>query len=132
MKDILKNLFKRELEKVPDSVRFTFSQSFPEAINEDWSIEGKYWEVVFYHNQKEKIAKFSKDGQLEELRTNVALSELPEAVNVTLSTRGEIMNAIKTQKNKTTTWEIIYRNDKLIRCLCNLDENGQEMSNRQL
>lgn len=132
MKELLKNLFKRGAKKPPEVVRTTFHRTFPEAINEDWSVDGKFWEAVFYYNQKEKIAKFRNDGQLFEVRTNIALVELPELVRNSLSSRGEIMNAIRIEKSELTNWEIIYRNDKLIRFLCNLDENGLEISSRQL
>jgi len=132
LKELLVNLFKRDRKRPPKKVRANFILGFPEAINQEWTSEGIYWEVVFYHEQKEKIAKIDNEGKLEELRTNNSLSDLPDTINNSLKAMGEIMNAISIKRGGTVHWEIIYRDEKLARFVCNVDESGQVISIKKL
>ncbi|NJN27592.1 MAG: hypothetical protein HC819_17265 [Cyclobacteriaceae bacterium] len=132
MKDILKNLFWKDARKVPDQVKCAFLKTFPEAFNEEWSLEGANWEAVFYLDQVEKIARFSKDGTVQELRTNMAIGELPPHIEAAIAPYGEIMSAISIEKENVLSWEIIYRNEQLSRFVCYLDETGAELSKKKL
>ena len=90
------------------------------------------WEVVFYDDHKETIARINKAGEVEELRINLTFSELPEKIFQSIKSKGEIMNVITINKSNDISWEIIYRNQNLVRFLIILDPDGKELSSRQL
>ncbi len=132
VKSILQRIFSRGESLPPDLLRSRLKMKFSNAINESWLHNGGQWEVVFHDHSRERIARFNRLGDIEELRTNTPLSELPGHILQALKERGEIMNAITIENKGQLTYELIYRNDSLERFLINLEEGGNEISCSQL
>jgi len=128
VKDILGNLFRLNSKRPPVSVHTQFKTFYPAAINEDWSREEDLWEVVFHDGEVEKIARFSNSGNLEELRVNRSVRDLPVEIYNHVNQLGEIMNVIFIQKGDQVNWEIIYRDSELNRFLILVGNEGNRLN----
>ena len=132
MKDILKKLYAFNWHRPPGRILSAFSNYFPQAINDDWSSENQFWEVVFYDNQVEKIARFTSEGILEEVRINESIKALPDKIYKQINQMGEIMNVILIQKGEQVNWEIIYRDSELKRFLVHIGSDGNQLHKKTL
>ena len=132
MTEILENLFSEDRITPPANIYNTFKELFPNSINEDWTEENDFWEVIFYDNQKENIAQLNFDGSLRETRLNMNKDDLPDFITHSIQAKGEIMNIIAIQKPQMLFWEIIYRDKDLNRYLSVLDADGIRISHKKL
>jgi hypothetical protein len=94
MKFPFANIFKSQSKLIPGDVKKQLGKLFPTAKNIDWEVKNDIYEAIFYLNDIEHIAKFSKKGELVEYKKNLWPDELPEQLKIQADTFGEIMNGI--------------------------------------
>lgn len=124
MKFQFSNIFKSQSKLIPGDVKKQLGKLFPTAKNIDWEVKNDIYEAIFYLNEIEHIAKFSKKGELNEYKKNLWPDELPESIKSTCSTFGEIMNGIIIYKGDKVLYEVIIRNEKLDRFEYLFNESG--------
>jgi hypothetical protein len=114
----------------PKKVRENLLKKFPQARSIEWVRNSDNYEAVFYDDNLEKIARFSKDGTLREYRINIrpeALeSFLPENILRLASSEGEIMNCISVHNNDSLLYEFIVRDKSLVRYLLVITSEGEK------
>ena len=132
MKSLLKNLFQKKQLKPPQTVINGFVSVFDQSINVEWSKTAKFFEALFYEQEFEKIARFDKKGSLIEIRTNISPESLPEPAKSVASSIGEIMNTIIINKENKTLYEVIVRENPVIRILLLISENAEILSRKVL
>lgn len=72
-------------ERVPEKVATTFNHQYSNASNVDWDVEENgEWEAEFEVDKKEMSAIFGQNGQWLETETEIEVSQLPEAVTLSL------------------------------------------------
>lgn len=130
------NLFGKILNaavvRVPSHVRDSFRKNFADTKNAEWSRTKGLFEVIFYHEGKEKIARFDHDGTLLEYRINLQLNTIDPAVRAQAATEGEIMNCIEFHSVDTIRFEFIVRDENLIRYLLLTDISGKKIRKEAL
>ncbi len=72
-------------KNVPEEVKTTFNQKFPDAKKVSWDKENaKEWEAEFKMNGKKYSANFDNKGNWKETEYKISKSDIPAAVNKTL------------------------------------------------
>lgn len=72
-------------KNVPNNVKTTFLEKFPDVKKVVWEQEDKNeWEAEFTMNGKDYSANFNVDGSLVETEYEINLDEIPESVQNTL------------------------------------------------
>lgn len=132
MKSLIKNLFHRKQLKVPQAVIDGFVNAFDHSINIEWIKSGKFYEALFYENEIEKIVRFDKKGNLIEVRTNISPSSLPEPAKTVAISVGEIMNVIFINKADKIFYEVIVRQNPVVRILLLISVNAEIISRKVL
>src|ERR1044071_6856347 len=80
------NAQKISADKVPAPVQKSFHAKFPGAANVKWEMEKKdRYEAAFKVNKQELTACFNPEGQWVETETELETSQLPQAVQLTIS-----------------------------------------------
>jgi hypothetical protein len=134
--DIFKNILNVSNLIPPRKVKEELHKKFPDARSLEWSKHKGNYEVIFYENDTEKIAKFSGKGVLLEFRTNLKpefLSKsLPKSIINSAKVEGEIMNCITVHSNDKMYYEFIVRDKELTRYLLLLDKEGKKISLEKL
>ena len=97
-----------------------FNENFSDAVNIDWHQLETHFEAIFYRNNIEHIALFTREGELLEYRQNLSPEYLPEPLRNLASEKGEIMSTVLRNKGNKLEYEIIYRNTALSRYLLTL------------
>jgi len=118
--------------RVPNTVRDAFRENFRETKNVEWSRNKGLFEVIFYHEGKEKIARFDHEGTLLEYRINLQLDTVKTSVRDKAATEGEIMNCIEFHSVDTIRYEFIVRDKKLVRYLLLTDMEGNKIKKEKL
>ena len=73
-------------KKVPEKVKTSFAQKFPDAKNIEWAMENDTeWEAEFTMNGVEYSSNFTVDGEWTETEFEIKITELPEAVQIVLN-----------------------------------------------
>ena len=130
------NLFEKIIKtagiRIPSTVRESFRHNFRETRNVEWSRTKGLYEVIFYHEGKEKIARFDPEGTLLEYRINLQLETISPAVREKASEEGEIMNCIEFHSVDTIRYEFIVRDENLVRYLLLTDMEGNKIRREQL
>lgn len=116
----------------PEKIDKLLKQSFQEAKNVEWSINGDYYEAIFYKNSFEYIALYNKSALLLEYKVFLAEYYLPQVIKEKLINKGEIMNVVLINKGNSIGYEIIYRNTALVRFMIVFDELGAFVAERML
>lgn len=114
MDDFFKRMLKESSIEPPAPLPESLHRYFPEAVSIEWHQDENRYEAIFYEDGIEKIASFDSKGALNELKVNITADELPEPVRALANERGELMNAIRIQRESKILYEIIYR-DRLLR-----------------
>jgi hypothetical protein len=134
--DILKNILTASKVIPPHKVKESFGKKFPSGRNLEWSKTKGYYEVIFYENDTEKIARISDKGDLLEYRINLKPESLakylPQDIIEAAKVEGEIMNCIPVHSNDNLYYEFIVRDQKLIRYLLLIDAEGTKISLEKL
>ncbi len=126
------NLARKNSKIPPKSIKELFINTFPLSVNDEWLQNSKGYEVIFHQNEVEKIAKYTKTGQLIETRTNLTFAQIPPAIKSKAEVMGEIMNAILIDNQSTTFYELIYRDTDLNRYVILFDHNGEKLQHKLL
>lgn len=132
MKMPFSRIFNSQSKKIPGVITGQLNVGFPNAKNVDWEIKGETYEAIFYLNDVEHIAKFSKTGELIEYKKNLWLDELPEEVKIAGNAFGEIMNGIVIHRGDEILYELIIRNEKLDRFEYLISKEGIVLKSKPL
>ncbi len=132
MNIFFKNILSDKSKNPPEEVKNHFIKFFINPFNIDWYIEDDFYEAVFYENDLEKIAKYDKEGNFVNVKTNIPVDQLPPKVLISAQSFGEIMSAILISINTETIFEIIFRDKDLTRFELMLDHEGKVISNQKL
>ena len=126
VKNIFNRLFSKQDIRPPEIIENAFNAIFKDASSTEWHKATSHaYEVMFYVNEKEHIARFNNVGELIDHRINIKPEELPLAVFETASNKGEIMSAIAIfHLDKLSECEIIFRNTDKIRFVMHLTPSG--------
>lgn len=124
MKNIFSKLFKFTTINVPQPVRESFLKQFGDSINVEWIQSDDFFEAIFYLNEMEHIAHYDQFGKLLNLKTNLPIHEIPEHIKKKGLEHGEIMNVIEIREEEIVGYELIVRDEALIRFSLLLNENG--------
>jgi hypothetical protein len=123
-KNIFNIFFKSNQKSVTEKVKKALFEHFPNAINIEWTISDNFCEAIFYLDEIEHIAKFSKEGALLEYKKNLWLDKVPELISTKAAEQGEMMSAIATFSDGKVKYEIIIRKKDFKRFLLILDNEG--------
>ncbi len=117
---------------VPEVVQRRFQDRFAASINTEWQKNGDQFEAVFYKDEREHIATYNKDGAMICLKINLSLDVLPGSVGKTARIEGELMNAIQIDCEGTRRFELIVRDNQLIRYFLLVSEGGEILKKEKL
>ncbi len=132
MKFPFSKIFKNPNKKLPTVVEKKLKNIFPMAKNMEWEQKEDIFETIFYLDDIEHIAKFSKEGEIPEYKKNLWPAELPENIKKEGAKFGEIMNGIIIFRGTDLFYEMIIRNEKLDRYEFLYDQNGKLISSALL
>lgn len=115
MKFPFSKIFRNTSKNIPGSVEKQLKEKFPEAKNIEWEHKEDQLEAIFYLDDVEHIAQFTKNGELIQYKKNLWPAELPENLKSEGSKFGEIMNGIVICRGSERLYEMIIRNEQLDR-----------------
>lgn len=124
MKNIFSKLFKFTAVNVPQPLKDSFLKQFGDSINVEWLQSDDFYEAVFYLDEMEHIAHYDQTGKLLNLKKNLPMQEIPDHIKEKGHEHGEIMNAIEIWENEIVGYELIVRDETLIRFSLLLNEKG--------
>jgi len=124
MKNILSKLFKFTTISLPVPVKNSFSEKFGDSINVEWLQSDDFYEAIFYHDEIEHIAHFDSLGKLLNLKKNLPIHATPLHIKEKGLKHGEIMNVIEIREEDIVGYELIVRDETLIRYSLLLNEKG--------
>lgn len=130
--DLFKKIIQVATVKVPKAVIDSMKQIFPAAKNIEWSHDRSLFEVIFYHDDLEKIARYDDNGTLLEYRVNIPLEKIPKRIKKKASEEGEIMNCIEIHSVDIIRFEFIIRDKDLVRYLLLTDKSGNKIRKEKL
>jgi hypothetical protein len=113
-------------------IREGLSKRFPDARSVEWNNQNGVFEAIFYDQDLEKIARFDHEGKLLEIRINLSPEDIPATVKASIDRELEIMNCIVADNNTSIFYELIVRNQSLVRFLIIVDESGAIKKNEKL
>ncbi len=124
MKNILSKLFHFPSIKVPSKVKNSLLQKFGESINTEWLKTDDFYEAIFYLEDIELIARFDSSGELLNLKKNLPIQSTPQHIKDKAAEHGELMNVIEIREDEIVGYELIVRDEGLIRFSLLLNEKG--------
>jgi hypothetical protein len=124
MKNILSKIFKFSNVALPEAVKNSFSEKFGNSINIEWIRTDDFYEAIFYHDEIEHIAHFDSKGKLLNLKKNLSIHCVPQHIKVKSAEHGELMNVIEISEDQIVGYELIVRDEALIRFSLLLNEKG--------
>jgi predicted RNA-binding protein len=132
MKSFLKYIFQGKKNTPPKKVLDSFKYQFGNSVNIEWEkVQGEF-EAIFYFDNIEQIARFSPDGKLQSLKKNLTIRNLSNEIADVAKSYGEVMNVIEIRQDNVLNFEIIYRDEALVRYSLLLDENGAVLNHNIL
>ncbi|MEI8115062.1 MAG: PepSY-like domain-containing protein [Bacteroidia bacterium] len=124
MKNILSKIFKFSNVTLPEAVKNSFSEKFGNSINIEWIRTDDFYEAIFYYEDIEHIAHFDSKGKLLNLKKNLSIHSVPQHIKDKASEHGELMNVIEISEEQIVGYELIVRDEALIRFSLLLNEKG--------
>jgi len=124
MKNILSKIFNFSNVSLPEAVKSSFSQKFGNSINIEWIRTDDFFEAIFYHEDIEHIAHFDSKGKLLNLKKNLSVYSVPQHIKDKATEHGELMNVIEISEEQIVGYELIVRDEALIRFSLLLNERG--------
>ncbi|MFZ0490123.1 MAG: PepSY-like domain-containing protein [Salegentibacter sp.] len=101
--------------QVPQEVKSTFNNKFPDATNVSWDNENSdEWEAEFKQNGTEYSASFSSEGEWMETENQIDKAQLPSEVAQGLQSKypgASIEKAEKAERKDGTVYEIEIESD---------------------
>jgi hypothetical protein len=119
-------------KNIPHKILKSFKNQFDNPLNIEWTKTGETFEAIFYKDELEHIAHFKDNGELASLKINLPLEAVPEMILNTAKGNGELMNAIAIHKSGTVTYELIVRDENLIRYFMLLSATGEVIEKEKL
>lgn len=132
MKFPFSKIFRNNSKNIPGAVEKKLNETFQDAKNIEWEQKDDLFEAIFYLNDVEHIAQFTKTGELVQYKKNLWPAELPEILKTEGQKFGEIMNGIVIFRGPEIFYEMIIRNEKLDRYEFLYDRNGVLISSSLL
>lgn len=117
---------------ISKQVKHNFASQFPESRNTEWNNTGDQFEAVFYQEELEHIARYTKEGALVCLKINLPLTMVPPTIAAAAAEHGELMNAIAIEANDGQKFELIVRNTELIRYTLLMTDDGELIEKEKL
>lgn len=124
MKNIFSKIFKFASVSVPAEVKIAFSEQFGDSINEEWLQSEDFYEAIFYSEDMEQIAHYDSAGKLLNLKRNLPIHSSPDHIKEKAAKHGELMNVIEIREDEIVGYELIVRDETLIRYSLLLNEKG--------
>ena len=124
MNNILSKIFHFSNVTLPPEVTKSFSEKFGESLNVEWLQADDFYEAIFYHDDVEHIARFDSTGKILNLKKNLSIHSLPPHILDKAAKHGELMNAIEIYEDEIVGYELIIRDETLIRFSLLLNEKG--------
>lgn len=124
MKNILGKIFKFTNVSLPIAVKDSFFEKFGDSINVEWLHFDDFYEAIFYLEEIEHIAHFDSAGKLLNLKKNLSIQATPEHIKRKADEHGELMNVIEIREDEIVGYELIVRDETLIRFSLLLNEKG--------
>lgn len=124
MKNIFSKIFKFSNVTLPVLVRESFSEKFGASINVEWLETDDFYEAIFYLDDVEHIAHFDSSGKLLNLKKNLSVLAAPPHIMEKANEHGELMNIIEISEAEIVGYELIVRDEALIRFSLLLNEKG--------
>jgi len=116
----------------PKVVSDALNKKFGEVINVDWLPKDTHYEAIFYKDKIEHIAIFTYEGVLEKYKVCLTKDFLPVSIKAEMDMKGEIMNVVLINDGKSILYEIILRNQLLVRTLMLITHMGVVIEERVL
>jgi hypothetical protein len=132
MSSIFSKIFTFSNIIIPELVRNSFTEKFGDSINIEWLQSDDFYEAIFYHDEIEHIAYFESTGKLLNLKKNRSIYNIPQAIKDKASEHGELMNVIEISEKEIVGYELIIRDESLIRFSLLLNEKGGLINKRKL
>jgi len=124
MKNILSKIFKFTSVTLPAPVKIAFAAKFGESLNVEWLQTDDFYEAIFYLEEIEHIARFDSTGKILNLKKNLSIHSIPEHIKEKAAKHGELMNVIEICEDEIVGYELIVRDESLIRFSLLLNEKG--------
>jgi len=124
MKHILSKIFKFTSVNLPTPVKFAFAEKFGESLNVEWLQTDDFYEAIFYLEEIEHIARFDSTGKILNLKKNLSIQATPLHIKEKAAKHGELMNVIEIFEDEIVAYELIVRDETLIRFSLLLNEKG--------
>ncbi len=124
MKNILSKFFKFSGISLPSRVKDSFSEKFGDSLNAEWIHTDDFYEAIFYLEDIEHIGHFDASGKLLNLKKNLPIQNTPDHIKEKAAQHGELMNVIEIMENEIVGYELIVRDETLIRFSLLLNEKG--------
>jgi len=124
MKNILSKIFKFSSVSLPLKVKDSFFEKFGDSINVEWLHTDDIYEAIFYLEEIEHIAHFDTVGKLLNFKKNLPIHTTPEHIKEKAALHGELMNVIEIREEEIIGYELIIRDETLIRFSLLLNEKG--------
>jgi hypothetical protein len=124
MKNILGKIFKFTSITLPLIVKESFFNKFGESLNVEWLKTDDFYEAIFYLEDIEHIAHFDTSGKLLNLKKNLPIHTTPDHIKEKAAIHGELMNVIEISEEEIVGYELIIRDEALIRFSLLLNEKG--------
>jgi len=124
MKNILSKIFSFSNVSLPEAVKNSFLKKFGDSINVEWLHTDDFYEAIFYLEDIEYIARFDTLGYLLNLKKNLPIQATPEHIKRKAALHGELMNVIEISEVEIVGYELIVRDETLIRFSLLLNEKG--------
>jgi len=124
MKNILSKIFKFSSVALPPQVKISFSEKFGESLNVEWLQTDDFYEAIFYLEDAEHIARFDATGKILNVKRNLSIHSIPQHIKIKAAEHGELMNVIEICEDEIVGYELIVRDEMLIRFSLLLNEKG--------
>lgn len=132
MNEFAKMIFDGNRITPPEICLNAFQENFSGALNIEWSEKDSHYEAIFYKDNIEHIARYSKDGKLDEYKMTLPANLLPELIKQKLEEKGEIMNTLMINKGNCVNYEAIIRDKNQNRHLVLLSNLGKVIGGKPL
>lgn len=124
MKNILSKILKFSSVSLPEKVKNSFFEKFGDSLNIEWLKTDDFYEAIFYRQEIEHIARFDSTGKLLNLKRNLPIHATPDHIKRKAADHGELMNVIEISEEEIVGYELIIRDEELIRFSLLLNEKG--------
>jgi len=124
MKNIFSKIFKFSSITLPPQVKDSFQEKFGDSLNVEWLKTEDFYEAIFYRDDIEHIAHFDAAGKLLNLKKNLPIHSTPNHIKEKATVHGELMNVIEISEGDIVGYELIIRDEALIRFSLLLNEKG--------